>query len=110
MTEVVAKVRVDRGEVRHAVVHAGGVAVRVERLGQPVRVVVATGAVAPTVMTAVVGRAVLGPEDLVHTAEDGVARLAAGGEGGGGVAVAHSQPGRVVAASILRPRVLWFTV
>ena len=86
-------------------------------------------------MTAVVGRAVLGPEDLVHTAEDGVARLAAGGEGGGGVAVAHSQPGRVVAAScagqvqsypntaplwsisglrcrltILRPRVLWFTV
>ena len=48
MAEVVAKVRVDRGEVRHAVIHAGGVAVRVERLGQAVRVVVATGAVTPT--------------------------------------------------------------
>ena len=55
-----------------------------------------------TVMTAVVGRTVLGPENLVHTTEDGVARLAAGGEGGGGVAVAHSQPGRVVAASCAR--------
>ena len=78
-----AEVRVDGGEVRDPVIHRGRVPVRVKRAAEVVICVVESPRQARS--RSVRGRAVLCPQDLVHAAEDAVAGLIAGAEGGAGV-------------------------
>ena len=81
--QLVAEVRVDGGEVCDPVIHRGRVPVRVKRAAEVVICVVESPRHAGP--RSVRGRAVLCPQDLVHAAEDAVAGLIAGAEGGAGV-------------------------
>ncbi len=96
--ELVAKVRVDGGEVCDPVIHGGRVPVRVKRPAEVLRVQPPGHAGPGSVVTG----PVLSPQDLINTAEDGVT-LAPGAEGGTGVDPGNAQPLLMMTVMSLRP-------
>ena len=96
--QLVAKVRVDGGEVCDPVIHGGRVPVRVKRAAEVLRVHPPGHAGPGRVVTG----SVLSPQDLIHAAEDGVT-LTAGAEGGAGVDAGHAQPLLMVTVMSLGP-------